>query len=119
MKPEDILTLLQAGYTKADIDAMSAPAPAPAQDPEPEPAPAADPEKPATPAAPAAPAAPTPPIVPDYGALIAQLTAQVSGLTKAVQIANLHGANQPPEHTDSAEDILAKLINPTYKADNK
>lgn len=106
MKPEDILTLLQAGYTKAEIDAMSAPAPAP--DPEPAPAPTPDPEP-----------APAPAPAPDYGALIAQLTAQVSGLTKAVQIANLHGANQPPEHTDSAEDILAKLINPTYKADNK
>lgn len=116
MTLEEILSLIKAGYTKAEIDALSAPAPTP--DPEPQPAP--DPEPAPAPAtAPDPEPAPAPAPAPDYGALIAQLTAQVSGLTKAVQIANLHGANQPPEHTDSAEDILAKLINPTYKADNK
>lgn len=116
MKPEDILTLLQAGYTKAEIDAMSAPSPAglPAPDPEPAPAPVPDPE-PAPAPTPDPEPAPAPAPAPDYGAMIAQLTAQVSGLTKAVQIANLKGTNLPPEKTETAEDILAKLINPTYK----
>ena len=118
MKPEDILTLLQAGYTKAEIDAMTAPSPAglPAPDPEPvpAPAPAPDPEP-----SPAPDPEPSPAPVPDYGSMIAQLTAQVSGLTKAVQIANLKGTNLPPEKTETAEDILAKLINPTYKKPDK
>ena len=118
MKPEDILTLLSAGYTKAEIDAMTETSPAPAPDPEPSPAPAPDPEPSPDPAPDPEPS-PAPAPVPDYGAMIAQLTAQVSGLTKAVQIANLKGTQLPPEKTETAEDILAKLINPTYKKPDK
>lgn len=49
MTKEEILTLIKAGYTKADIDAMAgpddptpAPAPTPAPTPDPAPAPAFD-----------------------------------------------------------------------------
>lgn len=46
MELNDILKLVNAGYTRADIEAMTAPAPAdPPADPDPEPAPAQpDPE---------------------------------------------------------------------------
>lgn len=108
MRLDEIITLLNAGYSKEEIQALNTqPEPetpeTPAADPEPE-TPAADPE-------------PETPEAPDYGAMIGQLTQQISSLTKAVQLANLRGTNLPEVKTETAEDVLAKLINPTYKAD--
>ena len=110
MKPEEILTLIGAGYTKAEIQAMEQPAP---EQPAPEPEqPAPDPDQPAP--------------EPDQPALknnstdeiakyITALTAQVSSLTKQIQRSNLLNAQQPPAPAaDSAEKILASIITPNH-----
>lgn len=125
MKLEEIITLLNAGYTKDEIQAFEMPenkplpasAGAPAGDPQEVPAAPAAPDQ-DDPAAPAAP--PAAPVLPstdnaDVTKYIAQLTAQVSSLTKQIQNSNLLAAQQPAQQQNTAEDILANLINPTYK----
>jgi len=116
MKPEEILTLIGAGYTKAEIQAMeqSAPDPepiAPAQEqpaPDPEPdqeQPAPEPEQPAL----------KNNSTDEIAKYITALTAQVSSLTKQIQRSNLLNAQQPPApDADSAEKILASIITPKH-----
>ena len=107
MNLNDVITLLNAGYTKAEIDAMlltdqgtgQAPdQPVPAQDPDPAPAPAA--------------AAPEEPIqgTDQFKALEAKLN-QLMGM---VQVQNLNtGVDTVPKRT--SEDILAQVIAPPRK----
>jgi len=117
MRSSDILTLLQAGYTKAEIEAMDQPAPdqtpaAPAQTPE---APDQTPAAPAqTPEAPAqtqpAPAqnqeAPT-----DGYAKLENLLNQLIGLQQNQNINHVNmGSNYEAEK--STTDILASVIAP-------
>lgn len=119
MKLDEIITLLNAGYTKDEIQALEIQENKPsAEDPE-------DPKDP--PSAPTAPdqeepAAPASPILngtdnADVTKYIAQLTSQVSSLTKQIQNSNLLAAQQPAQQKNTAEDILANLINPTYKGE--
>lgn len=118
MKPEEIITLINAGYTKAEIQAMEQPAPEPAQEqpaPEPEPdqeQPAPEPEQPAPePEQPALKNNSTD----EIAKYITALTAQVSSLTKQIQRSNLLNAQQPPAPAaDSAEKILASIITPKH-----
>jgi hypothetical protein len=95
MELADILSLAKAGFTKEQIVALSGISKTPA-------APAAPaPATPATPAAPATPATPaTDPIM-----------AEIQKLTGALQASALLNSNMPPQ-TQSAEDILAEIINP-------
>lgn len=101
MKVNDILELIRAGYTKADIEAMeAAPAPVPAEVPA---KPAADP-KPAQPAQPAAEAQPAEakadPVMEELKALRDQVTKM-----------NLaQGAAAIPDEEDLMKKALAKLI---------
>lgn len=109
MKYEDLMKLVNAGFTKAEIQAMvsaeqPAPEQAPAPEPEPEPAPAP---------------APAPAPEPNYNQAIQQLTDQVSQLTNLVQRSNLLRMEQPEVKQESAEDIIASIIYPTFKGDNK
>lgn len=116
MKPEEILTLIGAGYTKAEIQAMEQPAP----DPEaPAPSPAPDPEQPAPEQDPPAPEPEQPALknnsTDEIAKYITALTAQVSSLTKQIQRSNLLNAQQPPAPAaDSAEKILASIITPKH-----
>lgn len=121
MDMQDILRLVQAGYTKEDIDKMVAPAPAPAADPAPAPAPAPAPDPaPAPEPAPApdpAPApAPTP--EPDPEPSMKDLMLSISKLTSAIQanaIANSVIPGGPDGNQHTAEDAIASIIRPTYK----
>lgn len=120
MKPEEIITLINAGYTKAEIQAMEQPAP----DPEPiAPAPAPKPEQPAPEPEPdqeqPAPEPEQPALknnsTDEIAKYITALTAQVSSLTKQIQRSNLLNAQQPPApEADSAEKILASIITPKH-----
>jgi hypothetical protein len=109
MKATEILQLINAGYTKADIEAMELPETAAVPDPEPSPAPAAEPEPVKD--------APTPEperpntVNPDIQAL----TKQINDLVSAIQKSNLLNTNQPQVPAESAEDILANIIAPTHK----
>lgn len=109
MNLNNIITLLNAGYTKAEIDAMlltdqgtdQAPV-QPAQDPDPAPAPAA--------------AAPEEPI--QGNDQFKALEAKLNQLMGMVQVQNLNtGVDTVPKRT--SEDILAQVIAPPRKEINK
>ena len=111
MRSSDILTLLQAGYTKAEIEAMDqpeAPAQTPAAPDQTPVAPAQTPEAPAqTPAAPAqnqeAPA--------DGYAKLENLLNQLIGIQQNQNINHVNmGSNYEAEK--STTDILASVIAP-------
>ncbi len=104
MKPEELLALVNAGFTKDEIMTMFAPA---------------APTAPAAPAAPAPDPTPAAPAPDPTQAAIASLTDQVSQLAQIVQKSNLLSLQQPTPQPASAEDILATIIFPTYKPDNK
>lgn len=101
MKVNDILKLIDAGYTKADIEAMEAvPDKAPAEVPA---KPAADP-KPAQPAPPAAEAQPAEAKADPVMEELKALRDQVSKMNLA------QGAAAIPDEEDLMKKALAKLI---------
>lgn len=95
MTKEDILTLAKAGFTAAQIAALNSIA--------------------AQPAAPEPQTAPEPQITP--GDDIQKLIDEMSGVKAAVQTLNLNQAAQPKLET--ADDILASIINPPIKAEKE
>lgn len=106
MKVEDILALINAGYTKAEISAMTAP-----QEPALNPDPTIQPEPEAVPVA------EEPAVVPaDNNADLSALLAEVKQLRAAVQ-ANALRSDSLPSLTkeDIATKILGEVINPTKK----
>lgn len=103
MKVSDIITLIGAGYSKADIEAMEAQeaitTPEPAQQPEPEKQ-----------------AAPIPDPQPQQPASDPELLEAIKSLTAAVQHNNKINTPQPvtvtgPEVQTQADEILAKFCN--------
>lgn len=108
MKATEILALINAGYTKAEIDAMELPETAASPDPDPSPAPEAEPEKDAPKPEPEKPD----PVNPEIQAL----TKQINDLVSAIQKSNLLNTNMPEVQRESAEDILANIIAPTHRA---
>lgn len=93
MKYEEIIKLLDAGYTRDEIlemDKEHAPEPDPAPAPEPDPAPA-DP-------------------APDMAGYMDEMKKMFSDLTKELVASNIMRSRQDGE--DPEEDIIAKIINP-------
>ena len=105
MDMQDILRLVQAGYTKEDIDKMTAPVASPAADPEPAPAPAPTP-------APAADPTPDP-----QQPTLKDLMLSISKLTSAIQANAIANSVIPggPGQGPTAEDAIAEIIRPTLK----
>ena len=97
-----ILKLLDAGYTKADIEAMTAPAA------EVTPAPVEEPVKPAEPAE-----EPKPEMT--SADILNNLLAEVKGLKAQIQANNIRSDSMGSKPEVSAESILASLINPNKK----
>ena len=117
MDAKNIIALVNAGYTKAEIDAMEAPAdpateapeapadPAPAADPQPAEAPAAQPAE-----APAAQPAEAPAAQPQHD----QILQALERLTNSIMQHNLNQTvAQPAERT--VQDALAAIIAPPAK----
>lgn len=102
MTSSEIISLVSAGYSKAEIEAMSS---APAADPQTEAAqaPADDPQTEAA----QAPAADPQPVQYDR---IAVLENAIVKLTQAIQGANILNSGSDPVPTLTAEDALASLI---------
>ena len=101
MTVNEIMKLLDAGYTKEEITALEAPAPEASPEAEPEVKPEAKPE-----AAPAQDAEPT----------LADVLKQVAKLTATIQanaLAQTQIAGQQKALT--AEDMIAQIIRPTRK----
>lgn len=110
MTLEQLLTLVSAGFTKADILALAqannpapapAPAPTPAQEPAPAPAPAQEP-------APAPEKSETEKLIEALGTT---LGGRLSALETAVHMQNLRQSGNPQE-PETADTILAHIINP-------
>ena len=100
---EQLMKLLDAGFTKAEIMALNgtpAPAPQPEPEPEPEPAPAPQPEPEPEPA-------PAPQN--DQAAILAKL----EELNQTIIRSNINNSRQPEQ--ESVDDILATIIRPTFK----
>lgn len=110
MTKEDVLKLVNAGFSKDEIIALVGPA-VPDPKPEPEPAPTPEPQPVPEPAA-----APQPAASPEQADAIAALTQQVANLTALVQKSNMLRMEQPEVKPESAEDIIANIIYPTYKS---
>ena len=106
MRIEDVMKLINAGFNKSEILVIAG-----AEATPPEPAQAAPEQDPQQTAAPAA--------QPEQNAAIEQLTQQVANLTALVQKSNLFRMEQPAAAPDSAEDVIASIIYPTYAGDNK
>lgn len=102
MNANDILTLLKAGYTRQEIDAMANPAPAP--DPVPAPAPAPDPAPVPDPAP-----APAPQ---NNDAILAAITDLGNKFTAAMQAASLGAAMMQQPSADTLESVMAQIIPP-------
>lgn len=86
MTAEQILKLVEAGYTKAEINAMTAPAEtseAPAEEVTPE---------------------------AEADNQWAQIMTEVKALKEALQLKNLHTDEKAPEVKQSAEDILIQIL---------
>ena len=108
---EQLMKLLDAGFTKAEIMALNG-TPAPAPQPEPEPAPAPQPEpEPAPAPQPEPEPEPKPAPAPqnDQAAILAKL----EELNQTIIRSNINNSRQP--ETESVDDILATIIRPTFK----
>lgn len=95
MEIKDIINLVNAGYTRAEIEAMQKAATQPATTPATQPA-----NEPATQPATAPATQP------------ADLAAQIAALTAAIQANGILNSTQPKQ--ESAEDILASLLDPNF-----
>ena len=118
MKYEDLVTLLKAGYTRQEIEAMeSQPAPAAAQDtshtPEPTPAPVPAPAAPVP-----AQATPAPSTNQDMASVLAAIQTMGHNIVTALQAAQLGGATLPTAKPDSIESVMASIINPNGGGNN-
>ena len=94
MKYEEIIKLLDAGYSREEIlemDKEPAPEPDPAPAPEPDPAPTDNP-------------------TPDMAGMMEEMKTMFSDLTKELIASNIMRSRIDGE--DDNEDIIAKIINP-------
>ena len=105
MKVDDIVLLIKAGYTKADIEALTF-------SPDPQSPPAADPatlpDKPVSEPAPEAAQPEVKPAADDerFSKLETKLDYVINRFNYMAQ----RDSQQPAEHTESVDDILAKMI---------
>lgn len=106
MTSEQILKLVEAGYTKADIEAMtSTSAPAPAKTPEETEAPAAQPAQQEEHAA--AQSDPAKPVDPMNAIMDA-----LARLSNQIAVNNINTNMQPDQPARTAEQALAEIIAP-------
>jgi len=106
MNLNEIIKLIDAGFTKSDILALAGsqqtepkeePKPEPKKEPKEEPKPEPKPEPQET----------------ETDKLVKALGLQVEGLTKALQASNIRNTEHGGQE-ESVDDILAKIINPKY-----
>lgn len=119
MKYDDIMKLVNAGFTAEQIQAMEAetalaPAPVPAPDPTPAPAPITT-QAPATDPAPA----PTPAPAPDLSATLGAMQQTINQLAAAVQAGMIRTAQTGAPTVEDTPEILAHIINPYTKEEVK
>ena len=121
MTVDQIMKLLDAGYTKEEIAALTSnPEPAPEVKPEPEPAPEVKPEpEPAPEVKPE----PSPEVKPEpaedqTGVRLDALEKSIASLIKTIQVSNVNNKNiqtLPTDSTKIVDDAMASIIRPTIK----
>lgn len=112
MTVEEILKLGAMGYTKEDIEAMSAdPEPAKDQEPAKDPEPAKEPETKPEPA--------KEPAEDPTKDLLKFMAGEFEKIQKSIQDANILGSNIDTPKEKTAEDVLAELIAPPRKKGGK
>ena len=100
MTINELMKLVDAGFTKQEILQLAGAAQEPKEDPKPEPKEDPKPE-------------PAPQPEPQQAYDMAALLAKMDEMTKAVQASNLAASRQPAPET--ADDILAAIIRPPRK----
>lgn len=97
MKPEEILELVRAGYTKEEISGLAGEKPAPAKEPEPEkqPEPVKEPEQ--------------------NNDMLKLLVSKFEELTGAIQANNILYSNNKMGEDKKPEELLAEIISPPRK----
>ena len=110
MNLKDILELVRAGYTKEEITGMT-------QVPNPEPTPApVDDEVPVPAPAPAPAPAPQPVPEPENNQpTMSDIMQGIAKLTSAIQANAIAQSVLPAQNPQTAEDMLAEIIRPTFK----
>lgn len=110
MKIDQIMKLLDAGYTKEEIAALTSdPEPAPEVKPEPEVKTDPEPEPPAPETEPAADQTVT---------RLDALEKSIASLIKTIQVSNVNNKNiqtLPTDSTKIVDDAMASIIRPTIK----
>ena len=96
MNYNEIIKLLDAGYSREEILQMDAKEPEPAPEPEPEPAPEPEPE-------------PDP-----MATIMTEVKDMFAEMRKELTAMNIMNSRQQDDHNEP-EDILANIINPTMK----
>ena len=113
MTVNEIMRLLDAGYTKEEIAALTSdPEPAPEVKPDPEPAPEVKPEP-----------EPAPEVKPEpaedqTGARLDALEKSIASLIKTIQVSNVNNKNiqtLPTDSTKIVDDAMASIIRPNIK----
>ena len=114
MTINEIMKLLDAGYTKEEIAALTSdpePEPKPAPEVKPEPEVKTDPEP--------VPPAPEPEQAADQtGARLDALEKSIASLIKTIQVSNVNNKNiqtLPTDSTKIVDDAMASIIRPTIK----
>lgn len=111
MTVNEIMRLLDAGYTKEEISVLTSdPEPVPEVKPEPEPAPEEKPEP-----------EPAPEVKPEpaedqTGARLDALEKSIANLIKTIQVSNVnnkHVPTLPDDSTKIVDDAMASIIRPT------
>ena len=112
MKSEDVLRLLDAGYTKAEIDAMLTPEPVLVSEQEVETAPVEEAPVPETAPAPAEETSGNNELQETLSGFMADLQKSITDLTKAVQSKNIQTNTVATSTVDEMNKILETYINP-------
>lgn len=112
MNKEEILKLVNAGYTKAEIEAMSSDQKPEEPKPE-EPKPEEKPEEPKPEEKPEVKPAETVGLTPD---VMKEFTGAINGLSDMIKKSNMiNDGYEPKTALEKGEEVLASLINPPAK----
>ena len=99
MSHEELLMLVKAGYTKEEINAMTAPAPAEEQ----KETPAEEPKE-------------TPAEISEFAEMrkqFAEMNKEISNIVKGLQKMNVANARQGEPNSNTVDDILKNMLNPS------
>lgn len=115
MKIDDVITLLNAGYSREEIQQMEAagsdfshssgpvdPEPAAQQEPEAQPEPAEDPNR-----------MPGADLAAAFDQAISRMNSMFDEKIKQIQTANVQAARMPEDKTRTVDDIIGDIIKPT------